>query len=112
MSVRMIETSGHLPTCPYSQPCPDEWRNARTIKAEGLPVPHRVVSGSSGRCVECNAGDCICYELREFGDACAAASYAAGRADAAAAVAALRDESEVQLWSDIVAAARGQEAGE
>jgi hypothetical protein len=55
----------HLPECPYSAPCPAEWRNAQTIKAEGLPVPHRIVSGSSGRCVECDAGDCICYETRQ-----------------------------------------------
>jgi hypothetical protein len=57
--------SDHLPECPYSEPCPTEWRNARTIKDEGLPVPHRIVSGSSGRCVECGAGDCICDELRD-----------------------------------------------
>lgn len=54
----------HFPECAYDKPCPDEWRNARTIKSEGLPVPHRIVSGSSGRCVECEAGDCICDELR------------------------------------------------
>ena len=54
----------HFPECAYDKPCPDEWRNARTIKSEGLPIPHRIVSGSSGRCVECEAGDCICDELR------------------------------------------------
>ena len=90
----------HLPECAYSQPCPDEWRNARTIKTEGLPVPHRIVSGSSGRCVECGAGDCICYELREFGNACAAASYAAGLAAAREAVAALSHGAEKSAWDE------------
>ena len=50
----------HDEMCPYSKPCPEEWRNTRTILAEGLPTPHRIVSGSSGRCVECDAGDCQC----------------------------------------------------
>jgi hypothetical protein len=57
--------SEHDPLCPYAQPCPEEWRNDRTIKAEGLPVPHRIVSGSSGQCVECDAGDCVCDLIRE-----------------------------------------------
>ena len=50
----------HDPLCPYSQPCPEEWRNARLIAAEGLPVPHRIVSGSGGSCVQCSAGECVC----------------------------------------------------
>lgn len=57
--------SEHDPLCPYANPCPEEWRNDRTIKAEGLPVPHRIVSGSSGRCVECDAGECICDVIAE-----------------------------------------------
>ena len=70
----------HLPECPYCAPCPDEWRNARTIKAEGLPVPHRIVSGSSGRCVECGAGDCICDELSACEARVHEAAYQAGKA--------------------------------
>lgn len=69
--------SRHLPTCPYVHPCPDEWRNTDLIAREGLPIPHRIVSGSSGRCVECDAGDCICFELREASEAMRAACIAA-----------------------------------
>lgn len=69
--------SRHLPTCPYAHPCPDEWRNTDLIAREGLPIPHRIVSGSSGRCVECDAGDCICFELREASEAMRAACIAA-----------------------------------
>lgn len=54
----------HLPDCPYASPCPQEWRNPQYAAESGPVIPHRIVSGSSGRCVECAAGDCICDELR------------------------------------------------
>jgi hypothetical protein len=55
----------HLPECLYGKPCPNEWRNEQTIRYEGLPVPHRIVSGSGGQCTECYAGDCVCDEIRD-----------------------------------------------
>lgn len=92
--------SRHLPTCPYARPCPDEWRNAELIARDGLPIPHRIVSGSSGRCVSCEAGECICSELREAMEAMRAACIAAvddvygdtdGRPSYQAVIAALRE---------------------
>lgn len=76
--------SRHLPECPYAQPCPTEWRKDELIRENGLPIPHRIVSGSSGRCVECDAGDCLCYEMR--------AKWNAALDAAEAAVVYLRDE--------------------
>jgi len=52
--------SDHDPLCPYSQPCPVEWRNDDWRRETGEVTPHRIVSGSSNRCVECDAGDCVC----------------------------------------------------
>lgn len=54
----------HYPDCPLSQPCQVEWRRADLIDDTH---PHRIVSGSSGNCVECDVGNCCCEELRSFG---------------------------------------------
>lgn len=54
----------HYEDCPLSQPCPVEWRRADLIDDTH---PHRIVSGSSGNCVECDVGSCCCDELLSFG---------------------------------------------
>lgn len=64
MSDNTAAQGEHLPDCPYAEPCPVEWRNDDWRRETGEVTPHRIVSGSSGRCVECGAGDCICDRLR------------------------------------------------